>query len=114
MIAIFYALKSEIKYFKLKLLKKKQYKIKNIVFNKGEIDEIPVLLVQTGIGMKKAKIATEIALKKFDISLIISTGFAGALQDKIDVGDLVNANDILYVKNLEECKDSDLTIDSRL
>ena len=114
MIAIFYALKSEIKFFKRKVLNKKQHKIKNISFCEGMIDNIPVLLVRTGIGIKKAKLAIEITIKNFEISLVISTGFAGALQDKINVGDLVSSKNILYATNLDDSKDKEFTIDDSL
>lgn len=101
MIAIFYALKNEIDYFKRNACLKNEYKIENITFFEGTIDDTLILLVQTGIGVKNSEKATKIVLGKFDIDLIITTGFAGALKDFIAVGDMVYAKNILYANELE-------------
>ena len=47
------------------------------------------IAIQSGIGMERAKHATQLILDHFPISLIISVGLAGSLQDYVDIGDVV-------------------------
>ncbi len=48
-----------------------------------------ILLIETGPGKKKAEQATESILQDYPVSGVVSVGFAGALNDKLAVGDLV-------------------------
>ena len=107
MIAIFYALKNEIDYFKRNFCLKKEYKIENITFFEGTIEDTLILLVQTGIGVKNSAKATNIVIEKFNLDLVITTGFAGALRDSMDVGDMVYANKILYTNNADEIENKE-------
>ena len=56
---------------------------------KGQTAEKEVLLILTGVGKKKAQRCAEWALKEFPIDLIISTGFAGALDTGSKAGEVV-------------------------
>lgn len=102
MITISYALKNEINHFKRYLNIINEHQMQNIKFHEGKIGEMPILLVQTGVGIKNSKAAIKIAINNYEVDLLISTGFAGALRNAINVGDIVFAKDILYSKDLKE------------
>lgn len=102
MIIILYAIKNELNYFKRNLKKIEEYQIENSTFFETELNNEPIVLVQTGVGTKNSKAAIEEVLNNYDSKLIISTGYTGALKDGIEVGDIVFANNFLYSENLIE------------
>jgi adenosylhomocysteine nucleosidase len=53
------------------------------------------LLVLTGMGKEKARRAAEMVLGKYPVSLLISTGFGGGLNEKTAVGDIVVCSRLL-------------------
>lgn len=109
MIAIIYALKNEINSFKKELSCVKKIQIENVFFYKCKIFNNEILLVQTGVGINKAQNAVNLLIENFEISLIISTGFAGGLKDSINIGNIVYADSVIYIKDLNVKKD-DLSI----
>ena len=54
-----------------------------------------IVLVRTGVGRKRAQNATQQVIDKFNPEVIISMGYAGALTEVLNVGDLFVANTIL-------------------
>ena len=54
-----------------------------------------IVLVRTGIGKKRAKEATCQVIEKFQPEVIISLGYAGALIEGMNVGDLLIAKTIM-------------------
>jgi len=58
-----------------------------------------IILVRTGVGRKKAKQATLQVIENFNPAAIISTGYAGALNAELKVGDLFIADHILNAQN---------------
>lgn len=54
-----------------------------------------IVLVRTGVGKKRAEHATRQVIEKFHPEVIISLGYAGALIEGLNVGDLFVANTIL-------------------
>ena len=54
-----------------------------------------IILVRTGVGRKRAKNATHQVIDKFNPEVIISMGYAGALTEGLNVGDLFVASTIL-------------------
>jgi len=114
MIAIFFALKNEITSFKRSLNTLEDFKIENTQFYKVTVDETPVLLVQTGMGIKNSKSAVDITVENFEIDTIISTGFTGGLEDGLEVGDLLYANSVLYANDVKESKEHKLFVDKKV
>lgn len=89
MIAVFCALKEELK----GLLKRMQIN-KTFIFGKCCIYEASygrekVLLVLTGMGKKLAEKAVELVLTMYPVSKIIITGFGGALNPRFESGDII-------------------------
>jgi adenosylhomocysteine nucleosidase len=57
----------------------------------GKIDNHDVTIVHTGVGAKNCNARLEILLHKTRPRLVISSGFAGAVGDELQVGDLILA-----------------------
>jgi adenosylhomocysteine nucleosidase len=65
-----------------------------------------VLLIQTGIGPAKARAITRQILKSESWDVVISTGFAGALNSS-PIGSLVIGNEVLLGYSVDLLADSD-------
>src|SRR5205823_5802106 len=57
----------------------------------GKIDNREIAIVHTGVGAKYCNERLEILLHKTRPKLVISSGFAGAVSDELEVGDLILA-----------------------
>ena len=55
----------------------------------GRIDNRDVTIVHTGVGAKACYARLEILLHKTRPSVVISSGFAGAVSEQLQVGDLI-------------------------
>jgi adenosylhomocysteine nucleosidase len=56
---------------------------------RGQLRGKPCLLVQTGIGRRRAEKATQSVLERSPLTAVISIGFAGALTSDLNIGDVV-------------------------
>ena len=66
-----------------------EIKIYNLSIYKGTINNKNYLLTKCGIGKVNAARTTQILIDKFNIDHIINLGSAGALNDKLKIGDIV-------------------------
>ena len=57
----------------------------------GKIDNRDVTILHTGVGAKACNEKLEVLLHKTRPSLVISSGFAGAVSEQLRVGDLILA-----------------------
>ena len=64
----------------------------------GKWQDKDIVLVRTGIGRQRSKDATRQVIEKFQPEMIISLGYAGALVEGMNVGDLFVAKTILSSK----------------
>jgi nucleoside phosphorylase len=55
----------------------------------GRLGEADVLLVANGVGSRRAAAAVDAALERFPAEAVISTGFCGALDEKLAAADVV-------------------------
>jgi nucleoside phosphorylase len=60
----------------------------------GRLHDADVLLVANGVGCRRAAAAVDRALEHFPADAVVSTGFCGALDEKLQVADLVSATAI--------------------
>lgn len=67
-----------------------------IEFIKGQLEGKEVILVQSGIGKVNAAIIVTLLYQLFDVTHIINTGSAGALDSALDVGDIIIAHSLTY------------------
>ena len=80
----------------LKILKKpERRKIYNIEFIEGDIDKNHIIIVKSGIGKVNAARTTQILIDKFNVECVINIGAAGALNPKLNIGDIIIAEKII-------------------
>ena len=80
----------------------------------GTWENTAIVLVRTGIGQARARDALERVLEKYSVSTVISIGYAGGLDPKLKVGDLVVANRILGLCPEKEQGDEEFFADPAL
>lgn len=62
----------------------------------GSFEGISVVAVFSGVCKVNAAIATQILIDRFEVDKVILTGVAGALDDKLIIGDIAIGNEIAY------------------
>ncbi len=65
-------------------------------FFEGTLNDISVVIVQSGIGKVNAGICVQILVDLFNVSHIINTGIAGSLNANLDIGDIVISKEVCY------------------
>jgi adenosylhomocysteine nucleosidase len=61
----------------------------------GKMNNKDVVVVRCGIGKVNAAICTQLLIDKFNVTMIINTGVAGAVSSKLDIGDIVISSDAI-------------------
>lgn len=64
-------------------------------FHKGELMGRKVVIVRSGIGKVNAALCAQILADVFHVDYLINTGVAGALENVINIGDIVISKDTL-------------------
>jgi adenosylhomocysteine nucleosidase len=85
MIGITFALASE----SSDLVRRMQSRQRHDNLLSGKIDNRDVTILHTGVGAKNCNTRLEVLLHKARPSLVISSGFAGAVSEELRVGDLI-------------------------
>jgi adenosylhomocysteine nucleosidase len=75
------------------------HQFENFNFLQGQICNKRVILAISGMGILNAHNMAISLVKNFPLSLIISTGTAGALQSQLQSGDIVLANQLFISKS---------------
>lgn len=101
MLSIFAALEAEVREFKKGMVIVRTSTYQDCRVFEGRLAGKDILLVLTGMGEKRAKTAAQYVLDKFPVSALVSSGFAGALNDKTAVGDIV----VYTVLSCEQSRD---------
>jgi adenosylhomocysteine nucleosidase len=68
---------------------KNEVMIQQISFTSGQLKGKPVVIAQTGVGKVNAAIVTTLLLEHFKPKAVLFTGIAGAINEKLQPGDLV-------------------------
>lgn len=68
----------------------------SMTFLEGTLNDIPVVIVRSGIGKVNAGMCVQILSDIFHVTHVINTGVAGSLNAAIDIGDIVVSSDALY------------------
>jgi len=71
------------------VLQGKEKKIATATFYEGNIGNLEVILVHSGIGKVNAAIATQILISEFKVDYVINTGIAGSLDPSLNIFDIV-------------------------
>jgi adenosylhomocysteine nucleosidase len=114
MFCIFAALEAEIRGLKKRIIITRTRIRQDCRISEGRLAGNSVLLILTGIGEKRAKAAAQYVLENFPVDALVSSGFAGALNDKLNVGDIAIYNHLLCQCTREDFADGALQVDPAL
>ncbi len=65
-------------------------------FYEGILEELPVAIVQCGVGKVNAAVCAQILCDHCHVTHLVNTGIAGSLCAELDIGDLVVSRDAMY------------------
>ena len=65
-------------------------------FYEGTLNNVNVVVVQSGIGKVNAALCVQILADVFQVSHVINTGVAGSLNADLDIGDILISADALH------------------
>ena len=65
-------------------------------FYDGMLEDLPVVVVQCGVGKVNAAMCAQVLCDCFDVTHLVNTGIAGSLCAELDIGDLVISDDAMY------------------
>ena len=102
MIAIISATEDEVSGLLNAMSGKKSAKAGTINFIEGKFIGTDVVIAISGVGIKKARNCTNSLIKKYNPKIIISAGFAGALNPKLTLGEIVVPGWAASIKNQEK------------
>ena len=74
----------------------KESKVANLTFFEGKIESKDVVLVQSGVGKVNAALCAQILILKFNVTHVINTGIAGAMDKRLRTLDTVISTVCLY------------------
>jgi len=96
MIGIIGAMTEEVEAFKTAMTDVKTQQIAGIDFYLGHINNVKVVLVQSGIGKVNAALTTSLVCYEFAPRAIINTGSAGGFNGEQEVGDIIVSVDVVH------------------
>ena len=67
-----------------------------MMFYQGTLENMPVVVVQCGVGKVNAALCVQILCDLFDVTHLVNTGVAGSLCNDLDIGDFVISKDAMY------------------
>lgn len=65
-------------------------------FYDGILEELPVVVVQCGVGKVNAAMCAQVLCDCFEVTHLVNTGIAGSLCADLDIGDLLISSDAMY------------------
>lgn len=95
-IGIIGAMQEEVTVLKNSMSNKQEWIEANASFVSGKIEQVEVILVQSGIGKVNSAIAATLLLSKHEVDAIINTGSAGGIGEGLSVGDVVISTEMAY------------------
>ena len=98
MIAVLCAIRQEISPLAACMNVSKKFNIDGVLFYQGDLNGLPLTLVQGGIGRDNAVKAASCLLESTRVDLLISAGVAGGIRQGIHVGDLIVAEHVGYTR----------------
>ncbi len=66
-----------------------------MVYYSGQLSSKDVIVVKCGIGKINAAVCSQILISEFNVDIIINSGVAGALDNNLNIGDIVVSKDTL-------------------
>lgn len=77
----------------------KTFEVNGVKFMTGQLEGKPVVVFLSGVSMVNAAMTTQMALDRFHITRIVFSGIAGDVDEGLDIGDVVVADQ--WAQNLE-------------
>lgn len=69
--------------------------IYNIQYFEGTINKTKIIIVESGVGKVNAARITQILIDKLEVEEIINVGSAGALNEELNIGDIIIADKLI-------------------
>mmetsp|Transcript_3155 Transcript_3155/g.7928 ORF Transcript_3155/g.7928 Transcript_3155/m.7928 type:complete len:575 (+) Transcript_3155:645-2369(+) len=63
--------------------------IQGRIFYVGRLEEVPVVLTLSGVGLTNAAQTTQLLISEFGVKYILGSGIGGSLSEKVFIGDVV-------------------------
>lgn len=98
-VAVISAFPPEIGALNAATVSQKAYDVNGVRFTTGVLEGKPVVVFLSGVSMVNAAMTTQMALDRFNISRIVFSGIAGGVDETLDIGDVVVADQ--WAQNLE-------------
>lgn len=95
MIGIIGAMEEEVLQIKNMMEVERIEKKANMEFFKGRFLNKDIVVVRSGIGKVNAAICTQILIDDFNVNIVINTGVAGRVNEKLNPGDVVISKDLV-------------------
>ena len=90
------AMDVEVATLKEKMQNKTEKIIADSVYCEGILENLPVVVVQCGVGKVNAALCVQALCDCFHVTHIVNTGVAGSLDAKLDIGDFVISRNAIY------------------
>ena len=88
-VGIIFAMEEELNELKKYLKIEKEYKIFELTFYEGIINNVECILVESGVGKVNAARTTQILIDNIKVDYIFNIGVAGGVDESLKVGDIV-------------------------
>lgn len=95
-IGIIGAMPQEVKTLSEYLDNSQPTEVAGITLLSGTISDVPVVVMQSGIGKVNATLATTLMIERYQPSAIINTGSAGGIGEGLAVGDVVIGDNVTH------------------
>ena len=95
-VGIIGAMEQEIAILRDALVDRSEYQLAGFDIYTGKLQEVEVVLLQSGIGKVNASVSTALMLQQFSPDCVINTGSAGGCDDSLEVGDIVISSELLH------------------
>ncbi|MFD2670237.1 5'-methylthioadenosine/adenosylhomocysteine nucleosidase [Marinicrinis sediminis] len=89
------AMIEEIELLEQSLAEKKTTEKAGTTFLEGTLHGLPVVVTKCGVGKVNAAMSTQILIDTFEVSAILFTGVAGAVDPRLGIGDIVISEDCM-------------------
>lgn len=96
LVGVIGAMEEEVVILREKLAELEECQLAGFEFARGKLAGVEVVLLKSGIGKVNAAIATTLMIQLYHPDYIINTGSAGGFNSKLNVGDIVIADELRY------------------
>ncbi len=88
-IGIIGAMEEEVKILRENLSEPLSWERAGALFISGSLGNHEVIVVRSGIGKVLASITTSLLIQQYGVNMVINTGSAGGIGERLQVGDIV-------------------------